>query len=239
MKASGDIVLPTPPTGPFVLGIKHCCLREKNGSYVNCIEMRIGGGSGTEQDAIDRCASIGRGEAQFGRTATLGDGPCATSPCRYQDPTPPKPRPKPCDPSRAAWAKCLDEIPVSAENDQCIATLRRYVNNWLLNKCSLVDALCAASSSTPPGGQSGPQILDQQCKACHCAAWKNFEQALAKLVKEYCADQNGGTKSITCANLLQRLKDICVTRNNKIRLCTIEFTGCPNKIPMNGACGLE
>jgi hypothetical protein len=239
-EAAADIVLPPPPTGPFIFDIAHCCLRNSAGQYHNCLDYKIGGdGYPTKNDAAIACSR--HALPQYGITATLEDGPCANSTCKpaVKPTTPgPKPGPKPCDPSRAAWDDCLNTVKVTDENRGCIVSLKNLVNAWLLNRCSLVDNLCSSvgGGSSNPGGPSGPDIMQRRCKSCQCQVWRKYEADLKALVEQFCA---GNTR---CKDILDKRDAICADRKKGIIMCRqTNGAGCNQIIPDTsdtGTCGM-
>lgn len=235
-KAAGELIPPSAPTGPFVFDAVHCCLRGPNGQYHNCIDYTIGGGAWpTRADAEQECQRLAL--PAYGITATLGDGPCANSTCKPAV-KPTTPAPKPCDPSRAAWAECLNTVKVTNENRGCIVSLKKLVNAWLLRRCSLVDNLCAptAGGSGNTGGPSGPDIMQQQCRTCQCQVWRKYEADLKALVELFCA---GNT---SCKDILAKRDAICKARKAGISMCRqTNGSGCNQIIPDTtdtGTCGM-
>ena len=205
MKASGDIVLPPSPTGPFILDSWHCCLRKSDGSYHQCQDM-----PGTEADARARCAAIGTRNAALGIIATLEAGSCANSLCNPPvNPTSPLPTPNcpavppnvinDCARESNDQLRCLLAMKDKPSYQATVGKLIKIIQAWGSDRCPMAKTLCyhAEQGNTCYPGLNLAQML------CRCQAYNTYWEDLKKIVLELC---NGTLKPV---DVDDRLKDIC------------------------------
>lgn len=225
-RAAGALTPPSAPSGPFIFDVVHCCVKDTNGRYVNCIDYTIGGSGRTREDAQRSCERL----ATPGLTTSLGDGRCANSTCKPRE-RPTSPTPTPCPPSSVSWAECL----VGMENSACKTRLQNLVRAWQYNKCVAFNNACNGLPQDPPLGSPGPVMQAHQCKACQCGVWRQYTDKLKNITSAFCS----GSKD--CDTVNRELDEACRSLSDGLRSCLAQ-PGCKKELiprsPGGPNCGM-
>ena len=240
MRASSAIVQQSPIEGPYIYSSgSHCCIRERDGSYVSCTNLSTAESIISGNELQEMCNQKMDSVHFPNRTAQVGDGPCETSRCGGQRPTSVEPT-NGCTINRIPWARCLNAMnvgssPMPSSNplDRCRKKLQAIVNNWLRNRCSAVDSLCAMANTTPVEPGSAESI---NAYSCYCDVERELLRGLERIVTQFCSQQ----PSMNCADVDTKLKNLCSQYSDSVRACKTAhptITSPIKQIPNSLFCG--
>jgi hypothetical protein len=227
MRASAAFVQDLAAEPAFLNRPFHCCVRERDGSYVSCTD-NIGyididsAGNVWNPDSLARAQELCNQKMDSlhfpNRTAKVVEGSCKNSSCGTQSPTAVEPT-NVCTVNRIPWARCLNAMnvgssPMPASNplDRCRKKLQAIVNNWLRNRCSAVDSLCAMANTTPTEPGSAESI---NAYSCYCDVERELLRGLESIVTQFCSQQ----PSMNCSDVDTKLKNLCSQYSASVRAC--------------------